>query len=315
MYHQIAVLGAGTMGSGLAQLFARCGMPIVLYDPDRKALDRAREAIGRSAELHIRDWPNEQKAWERAADKIRMTEDLKEAVQGADFVLEAGPENIGIKRDIYKAVAPFLGDDALVASNTSSLALDTLVQGQPFGDRFVIAHFFNPAHLVPLVEIVKRPDTRPDLTDRLIGVLVQCGKAPVILKKDCPGFIANRLQAAVLREACHLLQSGVADAEQIDRAMKEGPGLRWAINGPFEIADFGGLDIWERVTGNLFPSLDNGLTPPEPVRDNVSNGKLGVKTGSGFYEYGDGLGRENVIEHRDRNFMQLIRLKKELKTT
>lgn len=315
MYHQIAVLGAGTMGSGLAQLFARCGMPIVLYDPDQKALDRAQEAIGRSAELHIRDWPNEQKAWERAADKIRMTEDLKEAVQGADFVLEAGPENIGIKRDIYKAVAPFLGDDALVASNTSSLALDTLVQGQPFGDRFVIAHFFNPAHLVPLVEIVKRPDTRPDLTDRLIGVLVQCGKAPVILKKDCPGFIANRLQAAVLREACHLLQSGVADAEQIDRAMKEGPGLRWAINGPFEIADFGGLDIWERVTGNLFPSLDNSLTPPEPVRDNVSNGKLGVKTGSGFYEYGDGLGRETVIEQRDRNFMQLIRLKKELKTT
>ncbi|MDF2719629.1 MAG: 3-hydroxybutyryl-CoA dehydrogenase, partial [Paenibacillus sp.] len=222
MFHKIAVLGAGTMGSGLAQLFARFGMPVMLYDPDRQALDKARETIARSAELHIREWPDERDVWERVGSRLQLTDEMKEAVQGADLVLEAGPENIAIKRDIYKAIAPYLGADTLVASNTSSLALETLAQGQPFGDRFVIAHFFNPALLVPLVEIVKLPDTRPDLADRLIDVLVQCGKEPVLLKKDCPGFIANRLQAAVLREACYLLESGVADAEQIDRAMKEG---------------------------------------------------------------------------------------------
>lgn len=315
MYHKIAVLGAGTMGSGLAQLFARFGIPVMLYDPDRQALDKAQEAIARSSRLHIREWPNEREAWERAGSLLRLTDEMKEAVEGADLILEAGPENIAIKREIYKAIAPFLGADALVASNTSSLALETLAQGQLFGDRFVIAHFFNPALLVPLVEIVKLPGTRTDLADRLIEVLVRCGKEPVVLKKDCPGFIANRLQAAVLREACHLLASGVADAEQIDRAMKEGPGLRWALNGPFEIADFGGLDIWEKVTGNLFPTLDNGLTAPEPIRDNVRNGKLGVKSGSGFYDYGDGHSRESVVERRDRNFMHMIELKKELKST
>lgn len=328
MFKQIAVLGAGTMGSGLAQLFAGSGIAVSLYDPNGQALQKASETIARSVELHSREgatWGLQKypeaasKAGftfgglDQAPSRLIMTSDMRDAVQGADFVLEAGPENLDIKRDIYREIASYLRNDAVVASNTSSLPLAELAQGQPFADRFVIAHFFNPALLVPLVEIVQLPGTQPEIVDRVMETLVHCGKAPVLLKKDCPGFIANRLQAAVMREACRLLVNGVADAEQIDRAVKEGPGLRWALNGPFEIADFGGLDIWERVTDNLFPTLDSGLTAPEPVRDNVRDGKLGLKTGDGFYRYGDMHEREAVIEERDRSFMRLIQLKRELK--
>lgn len=314
MFERIAILGAGTMGTGLARLFAGSGMKVALYDPHREALDRARAAIALGA-----GGPADQHAGEDGGpapvdEVLRLTRDLEEAIHEADFVLEAGPEQLEVKRGLYSAIASFLAPDALVASNTSSLPLESLAEGQAFGDRFVIAHFFNPADLVPLVELVKRPDTRSDLVDRLVKTLTHCGKAPVVLKKDCPGFIANRLQAAVLREACHLLQNGVADAEQIDRAMKEGPGLRWALGGPFEITDFGGLDIWERVADNLFPTLDNGLTAPEPIRDNVRNGKLGLKSGGGFYDYGDGDRRAAAARERDRKLALMIRVKKEMET-
>jgi 3-hydroxybutyryl-CoA dehydrogenase len=305
MFKHIAILGAGTMGSGLALLFAANGMPVSLYDPSESALHKADEAMVSFAERHARDWP-------QARSRVRLTGVIAEAVQGADLVLEAGPEKLDIKREIYREITPHLQEDAIVASNTSSLALSELADGQPFADRFMIAHFFNPPTLIPLVEIVKLPETRSELAAKLTAMLEACGKAPVTLHKDCPGFIANRLQAAVMREACRLLADGVADAEQIDRAVKEGPGLRWALNGPFEIADFGGLDIWERVTDNLFPTLDNGATAPQTLRDCVREGKLGVKSGAGFYRYEDEAERDKSVEQRDSRLQRLIQIKKEL---
>ncbi|MEF3306004.1 3-hydroxyacyl-CoA dehydrogenase family protein [Paenibacillus sp. GYB003] len=315
MEAHIAVLGAGTMGGGIAELFAGRGMSVALYDPHESALERAGRRLVGGGRIAIAadDGATPSRDAEAARPggaergRLRLTASLAEAARGACFVFEAGPERLETKRELFRDLAPLLGEDAVVASNTSTLSLVGLAERQPFADRLVVAHFFNPAAVVPLVELVGLPVTRPGVLERIAALLADCGKTPVVLKKDCPGFIANRLQAAVLREACHLLRSGVADAEQIDLAMTEGPGLRWALNGPLAIADYGGLDIWESVAGNLFPLLDNGPDAPESIRDMVRQGRLGFKSGAGFYEYGEAAERERIALGRERALRELVR--------
>lgn len=311
----IAVLGAGTMGSGIAELFAAHGFAVALYDPDGTVLHNVRQRLSERG-ISFAAAEGKPAAYGDTAKhafgtgSVRLTSELANAVCGAGFVIEAGPEKLETKRELLHAIAPFLADDAIVASNTSTLPLESLAQGQTFANRLLIAHFFNPATVVPLVEVVGLPDTEPGVVERAAALMVSCGKAPVVLKKDCPGFIANRLQAAVLREACHLLSCGVADAEQIDRAMTEGPGLRWALNGPFAIADYGGLDIWEKVTGNLFPLLGGDREAPEVISASVRQNRLGFKSGAGFYEYGDGEARQREASRREQALRQLIRGRK-----
>lgn len=276
MITHIAVLGAGTMGLGIARLFAEYGYPVRLFEPSAQV----RERVGRV--------PAATEKAGAAAGKTAnpdVTDDLMKAVAGADLIVEAAPEQPDVKRELYGKMAPAVKDTAIVASNTSTMPLRMLASGQPFAERMVIAHFFNPPQLVPLVELVSLPETAPGIVESLAELLRRCHKTPVVLRKDVPGFIANRLQAALLREACWLLRNGVADAGQIDAAVKEGIGLRYAFKGPFEIADFGGLDIWEKVAERLFPELDNSGSAPELLPAKVRNGELGLKSGKGFYEY------------------------------
>jgi len=269
MIERIAVLGAGTMGFNIARLFAERGYAVSLYEPEGEALDRIARMI-------------------RAENmKLDVGGDLEKAVAASDLIVECVPEQLNIKREVYARLALAIKPDALVASNTSTFGLQTLARDVPFADRFVIAHFFNPAHLIPLVEVVGLPDTQPGRIEALVALLRSCGKTPVVLNRDIPGFIANRLQAALMREACHLLESGVADAAQIDTAVRDGLGIRWAFKGPFEIADLGGLDIWSKVTGHLFPELDDRTEAPESLLDKTGRGELGVKTGKGYYDYAD----------------------------
>ncbi|MFC5404052.1 3-hydroxyacyl-CoA dehydrogenase family protein [Cohnella soli] len=285
MFQSIAVIGAGTMGRGIARLLAGHGSRVTLYDPNPEAL-HAMKASRVEAEENL---------------GLQLTTNLQEAVRHAELILEAAPENLEIKRAIYEQIATTVGEDTIIASNTSTYPLAVLAEHQPFADRMLIAHFFNPADIIPLVEIVQLETTRPGLAERLADTLRTAGKVPVMLNKDVPGFLANRLQAAVMREACHLLEIGVATAEQVDTAVKEGLGPRWALNGPFEIADFGGLDVWEKVTGHLFPHLGRETEVPEAIAEQVQRGRLGLKSGSGFYEYGDaGNGEQTVRQWRDR---------------
>ncbi|WP_409341346.1 3-hydroxyacyl-CoA dehydrogenase family protein [Paenibacillus sp. MBLB4367] len=311
-YHNISVLGAGTMGHAIAMLLAGNGFAVSLYDPNREALDAANRHIeAKSASDHGQN--KAPAARFRNADRIRFTSDLREAVSQADLVFEAAPERLDVKRELYGRLETLVKDSAVIASNTSSYSLNMLAEGYKFADRMVIAHFFNPAHLVPLVELVGGASTAPELVTELEALLRDCGKTPVVLRKDIPGFIANRLQAAVLREASFLLSSGVADAEQIDLAMTAGPGLRWALNGPFEIADYGGLDIWEKVSARLFPELSQEASAPGFIRDKVSEGKLGLKSGEGIYAYpvGNGTGISDKADARDRALQRLLRAKQE----
>jgi|SRR5690606_3112824 len=282
MFNTIAILGAGTMGQGLARLFVRNKCQVVLYDPFNEALS------GAAAKLSDPSRPGSPQG------NIRFTGDLAEAVGSALLVIECAPEDLDVKKELYRRLGALVRPDAIVASNTSTFPLRTLAEGQSFAHRLLITHFFNPADIVPLVEIIVSAEMLPEVSERVAAFLRDCGKVPVVLKKDIKGFVANRLQAAVLREACFLVGEGVVDPSQVDTVMMEGIGLRWALAGPFQISDFGGLDIWEKVMDNLAPDLDNGAQAPALIREKVKQKQLGLKTGTGFFEYPDEEGKRQA---------------------
>ncbi|QJD82803.1 3-hydroxyacyl-CoA dehydrogenase family protein [Cohnella herbarum] len=284
MIKNIAVLGSGTMGSGIALLFAEHGFKVALYEP-----------AGRT-------FPS-------LDARIHFYNDLEKAVANADLIVEAVPEQLEIKREVFRQLAEIISDRAIVASNTSTISLQTLAENLPFSDRIVITHFFNPANLIPLVEIVTLPTTSPQIGNELTALLIHCGKTPVVLNRDVPGFVANRLQAALIREALYLVENGIADPGQIDTVVKEGLGLRWAFKGPFEIADLGGLDVWAKVTGHLFPELSTNTLAPESLLTKVADGELGVKSGYGYYRYED---PSSTAEKMKNSIDQLVSFKKRI---
>lgn len=293
MINTIAILGAGTMGQGLARLFVKHRWRLTLYDPVQDALSSA------GANLQAFRDTISQKGSE---GEINYTTHLEVAIGEADLIIECAPESLDIKRKLYDRIGSLLKPDAIVTSNTSTFSLSTLATQQNFARRFIITHFFNPADIIPLVEIVEADHTHPGVVQRVVHVLSHCGKVPVVLKKDIPGFVANRLQAAVLREACFLVEHGIVDATQVDTVMKESIGMRWAFTGPFEVADYGGLDVWEKVLSNLLPRLNNDPEVPLIVRQKVKEKALGLKGGSGFYTYSP-----TDISQRSKDWVRSLR--------
>lgn len=294
----VAILGAGTMGSGIALFFSSQGIRVNLYDPHPEALVHAHKRILQNETIVGRTLSHK---------NIKYTTSLRECIPDADLIIESAPEDITVKLELYAQIGPLLNDTAIVASNTSTFPLAALSANQIFSDRMIILHFFNPAHLVPLVEIVAAENTLSGLAHTVADFLVSCGKKPVVLKKDIYGFIANRLQAAVLREACFLLEQGMANAGQIDSVMKDGLGIRWVLNGPFEIADLGGLDIWEKVLHNLLPLLSDATKVPQAIQEKIQKNELGLKTGKGFFNYGKNESAGTEIS-RNKSLLQVQEL-------
>ena len=262
------------MGFNIARYFANHRMGVTIYDLNPAMMDLSEKKMNKINKASGRD------------TYISHPRNLEAAIANADFVIESVSEDLEIKRNLYFRISPLLkNENVIVSSNTSTFALAELAAGLPFKTRMIITHFFNPAHLIPLVEIVKSEHTLITSVKRVIDLLTDSGKVPVILKADIKGFIANRLQVALLREACYLIDRGIADPYMIDTVVKESIGIRWALNGPFEILDHGGLDIWEKVLGNLLPVLDNTPRVSNIIEEKARLKNLGVKTGSGFYKY------------------------------
>ncbi|MEH7275826.1 3-hydroxyacyl-CoA dehydrogenase family protein [Neobacillus vireti] len=309
MGEKVTVLGAGTMGHGIAQLYAQAGYDVFLYDIKAEFLTSAVERISANLDMLIQEGVIGEKNKESALSRIFTTTNLEVAVKDTSFVTEAASENLEIKFSLFKQLEELIEDDTVIASNTSTFSLRQLSEGIQKKDRLIITHFFNPAQIVPLVEVVKGPDTAQEIIDRTVEVLKNIGKKPVVLKKDIPGFIANRLQAALVREAFYLLDEGIASAEDIDSAITDGPGFRWSFIGPLETADFGGLDIWKSVVENLAPELSKEIKVPAFVEEKVQSGKLGTKTGSGLFTYADEEEVQQKIKRRDESFVRLAKIK------
>lgn len=264
---KIAVVGAGLMGRGIAYALSRCGCEVGIFDQSAEATSAAVSNAPDGADL-------------------RAVRTVSEAVQGSAVVFEAVAESLSVKLDLLAQVESIDGG-VTFASNSSSFLPSQIADGARNPGQVLVAHFFNPADVVPLVEVVESPLTDPAVTELIMSILVDAGKRPVLLGKEAPGFVANRLQTAILRESIHLVASGVATPEQIDEVVTTSIGPRWGVAGPFRIADLGGLDIFAALSAQIVPTLDRSTEVPSALAERAGRGDLGVKTGRGFYSYDD----------------------------
>ena len=288
MDDRIAVIGAGLMGAGIAQVFAARGYPVTVFDP----LEEARAALpGRiAANLRLLGAPA------LPEDLVRAEATLAAAVTGATVVFEAVPEKLPLKQSIFAQLAAATGPDCILASNTSVIPITRIAEPLADAGRVIGTHWWNPPFLVPLVEVVAAERSEQRYVDRMMELLARVGKKPVRVRRDVPGFVGNRLQHALWREAQALVADGVCDAETVDDVVKNSFGLRLAVLGPIENADLVGTDLTLDIHRTIIPELSS-LSVPNPLLEQlVDQGRLGFKTGRGFREWTP----QQVTEVRER---------------
>lgn len=269
----VAVIGAGTMGRGIAQVFALHRYPVTLIDRSAEILTFALDRIKERTDPQV---------WEGVLQRIRTTTELHD-VSGADLAIEAVPEEVELKKKVLKEVSGLLKKGAIIATNTSSISIDSLSTAVTGPERFIGMHFMNPPKVMRLVEVVRGERTSEETLSAVIGLVDKLDKTPAI-SNDSPGFISNRLLFALIGEAMRLLEAGVADKESIDTVMKAGMNHPM---GPIELADFIGLDVCMEIMRTISTGLnDKRYAPPAVLESLVKEGKMGRKSGEGFYKYG-----------------------------
>jgi 3-hydroxybutyryl-CoA dehydrogenase len=273
----IAVIGAGLMGHGIAAIFAVAGHRVALHDPDAGVLASAKERIAAIFDLLAQDKAN--------MAGIRYEPDFAASVAGADFVFEAGPEKLAVKRTIFKRLGEISKPDSILCTNTSAIPIGQIGVDVADRSRVVGTHYWNPPHLVPLVEVVQAKETSLATVETTIALLRSVGKSPVHVRRDIPGFIGNRLQHAMKREAIALVAAGICDAETIDTVVKQGFGTRMAVLGPMEQTDLVGLNLTLDIHKTLIPDLDRTAGPHPLLVEMVAKGDFGMASGKGFRDW------------------------------
>jgi 3-hydroxybutyryl-CoA dehydrogenase len=274
---KIGIVGGGLMGHGIAYLFAAAGHHINVFEPFpdvRNSLPLRLQAI---VELLGDD--------SRLLARIAAHDSLGPAMRGADWVFEAAPEKLPLKQEIFAALEKLVAPTTILASNSSAIPSTEIGRHLTYRERVVGTHFWNPPHLVPLVEVIQNERTSGEVVQRTMQLLLQAEKVPVHVRRDIPGFVGNRLQHAMKREAIALVAAGVCDAETIDTVVREGFGARTAVLGPMEQSDLVGLDLALDIAEVLYGELDRTAGPHPFLRDKVKAGKLGMKTGEGFRKW------------------------------
>ena len=301
---KVGIVGAGTMGTGVAEIFAQFGYTVILYNRSKAGMERAVERL--QSKIAVAPAPIETET-DTTEVKIYTTHDLTELTQ-VDLISESIAENLEVKQDIFRQLDEICDAKTIFTTNTSGLSISQIATAVSHPERFAGVHFFNPPEIVPAVEVIKGAETSDVTCEDLIDLLKLMKKQPILVQKDVPGFVASRLQFAVVREALHLVEEGIASPADIDAVMKHGLGLRWALLGPLEIADLGGLDIFNTVGSYVAKSMSNATDAPKVLQDLVAAGKLGAKTGSGFYDYPPGKASALIAE-RDKKLLEILRLK------
>jgi 3-hydroxybutyryl-CoA dehydrogenase len=304
---EVAVIGAGTMGAGIAGLFARAGCNVRMVDRNDDILAHGMTAI-RAAQDGLRTAKAiSVKDAAAALRRVKLTTSMEHACDGVQLVVEAISEDLPLKQETFHRLEEACPSRAMLASNTSGLSITALGRATNRPGRVAGMHFWNPPHLVPLVEVVMGEQTSEATAKLLLSVSRRLGKRPILVRRDVPGFVGNRLQFAVLREAIHLLASGVASAEDIDAAMTSGPGLRYGFIGPLRTADLAGLDVFLAISRYLFAELNSDRGPPPLLAELVGKDRLGVKTGGGIYDYAADEGG-GLRSQRDRILLGFLRI-------
>ena len=274
---RIAVIGAGLMGHGIAQVFALAGHAVTITDAVAASLDTATSRIA----TNLRDLGED----ERAVARVTPCADLGEAVRAADYVVEAVSEDLPLKRNLFVEVERHVRADTILASNTSVIPITAIMQGLARRERALGTHWWNPPFLVPLVEVIETQWTSPETVAWTLNLHEAAGKKPAHVKKDVPGFIGNRLQHALWREAIALVEHGICDAETVDAVVKASFGRRLPVLGPLENADLVGTDLTLAIHNIVLPAIDSQPAPSPYLQKLVADKKLGFKTGEGFRKW------------------------------
>jgi 3-hydroxybutyryl-CoA dehydrogenase len=304
---RISVIGAGLMGHGIAQVFAAAGYQVTLMDIDRDRLERALLDIRENLGLMSENGLVAQADTGRIVRRIAKTTELEEAAQ-SDFVVEAAPEELELKQDLFERLDSLAPPEVILATNTSVISITEIAARASNKGRIVGTHFWNPPYLVPLVEVIPGAGSSQATVDAAFELLASAGKHPVRVKKDVPGFVGNRLQHALWREAVSIVERGIADAETVDEVVKTGFGMRLPVLGPLENADMIGLDLTLQIHGYILQYIEDSHEPSPLLRQKVESGALGFKTGLGFETWTP----ERIARSRDDlqlNLMSRIREK------
>ena len=307
----IGVVGAGLMGHGIAQVFVLKGFKVKLFDNDPKVLKGApakiRNNLQTLSELHL----VESSEVAQALDHLQLCTSLAEMCTGVEFIIEAVSENLDLKRTVFSEIEHFTASQAILCSNTSGISIGKIAEKLRVRERVVGTHFWNPPHLIPCVEVIQSSHTSSETFQTVMELLKKVGKEPVRVLKDIPGFLGNRLQHALWREAISLVENGIAKPEDIDKVVKYGFGLRLPFLGPLETADLAGLDLVYDIHQYLFPDLENRSTPSPLLKSLVDQKTTGVKARRGFYPWTDER-IERVIHQRDEALLKIIEVIKGL---
>ncbi len=280
---RIGVAGTGTMGATVAKICSDCGFETILYGRREASIERARGIIG-----------------DEALAAIKTTNELKDLAE-CDLITESIAEDLKIKQHFYSELTKIVREDTILTTNTSGLSINDIASAVTHRERFLGMHWFNPSNLIPLIEIIFCDETTEENGQAVYQLALDLGKKPVYCKKDVPGFIANRIQFAILREAQDLVEKGVATKEDVDGVMKYGLGFRLAAYGPLEIADFGGLDTFYHISEYLNADLCNADAPQALIGDCYKSGRYGIKSGAGFYDYPGDRAAE-ALRIRDKKY-------------
>ncbi|MCL6476970.1 MAG: 3-hydroxyacyl-CoA dehydrogenase family protein [Peptococcaceae bacterium] len=273
------------MGSGLALIFATKKYDVALYGRREESLAQAVGRIRANLELMAQNGIGDESEIEPALKRVKSTMDMKEAVSGAGFVFECVAENMELKQNIFCELDSLCPEETVLATNTSVMSITEIAQKARHQERIVGTHFWNPPFLIPLVEVVKAKNTSPEIMDKAFDFLKLVGKHPVRVHKDVPGFVANRLQHALWREAISIVERGIADAATVDECIRFGFGIRLPVLGPMENADMVGTDLTLAIHDYILKHLENSPEPSPLLREMVAKGNLGFKTGEGFQKW------------------------------
>lgn len=295
---KVAVLGTGTMGHGIAQLCAESGYKVNIFGRSDESLERGFNGIKGNLEALVEKKKLSIYESKRVLKNIKGYKTIKENVEDADIVIEAIAEDIKIKQKVYKEMDEICNKDVILASTTSGLSPTEIALHTKSPERIVVAHFWNPPQLIPLVEIVPGEKTSNETMKTITKFIESLGKKAVKMEKECLGFIGNRLQLALLREALYIVEKGWAKPEEVDKAVEYGFGRRLPLTGPIKSADMGGLDVFYNISEYLFKDLCDYKKPSILMKKKVENHDLGIKTKDGFYHWNN----ENIEKKKkERN--------------
>ena len=300
----VAVIGMGTMGPGIAATLARGGMTVSGYDTSAEAVANSGAFItGAFGVLEALGMPDN-----GGPEQIRMSDSLEDCVAGADLVVETVPEDLELKLDLLGQLDGLVSPDCVLASDTSGIPITRLQEGNSHPGRVVGMHWSNPPHIIPIIEVVAGEDTAPETVERMTALIRQINLLPILVKKDVPGFVENRVLYAIMRECVDLVEDGVIDAEALDQCVSWGIGYKLAVVGPMALLDMAGLDIYQAVGSYLNKELSTRSDVSPLITERTAAGRLGIKSGGGIFDYTP----ERIAELRQARAQKLVATRKAL---